>query len=185
MHKQIFSEQLQRLIQQELSLVFGIKHSTNYNTYLAEIAKAIHEQHIPAQSHLKELIQKQIEKVKQARNPQELTTINCYHARPNTLTGPVFPLHTDKKPSGFFVSLKKVEAQQIVARLYDIRKTDITTYKITIPKQLYKRMIPDMNSELPFKENASTEHSFALRPTDYPYANELYTKGLITIQPVR
>ncbi len=182
LHETIISDNFLNLIESEIFLIFEKKpENSNFNMFPAIISKSIHENSLPMNSVLNNLIQKNIEKIKENKKIKEdekIEFVICYHARPKQITIPLFPLELKTKSTGFFLDTNKDEAMNIVGRLYNIPKMDIEVFEIKIPKNLFKYAIKDYNDDTAFK-NFEMTNSYIFKPTIFPKLNEFYIKGLI------
>ncbi|MFH1510760.1 MAG: hypothetical protein ABIF10_03645 [Candidatus Woesearchaeota archaeon] len=178
-HRQLFPEGFLRLLQEELQLIFGTRVTQDYNCYPALVSKAIHEQSLPEESTLRRMIETNIKKIKQNKN---LTSryITCYHAKPITVHGGIFPLSPQEKSTGFFVDTDMKETIQVVSRIYGVGQNEVIIYELQIPENIFRYAIPDTLSGYKIE----VDHSYVFRPTAFPKLNEFYEKGIIKLRIV-
>lgn len=178
--KNMFDDDFMLLLREEIRILFNEGFSSlNYNDFQAEVREAIRKHSLPAESILSGLIEAQNRAIRENRKEQEMQSLVCYHARPRVVTGPVFPLDSRMKSTGFFVDEDRKEALMVVRKLYP--EDDLELYQITFPEKFYrKKAIPDTHDESMLK--MKMDNARIIRATDFPAANELYRKGLITVK---
>lgn len=179
-HENLISQDLLILIGNEIKILFDESVDiSNFNIFPGLISRKIHESQIPINSTLNNLIQKNIQKVKENKKEEKLELVKCYHARPKQITKELLPLELKTKSTGFFVDMNKEEAINIVSSLYDISKMEVEVFEITIPRNLFKYAVKDNFDDSAFKTFEMVD-SYIFKPTVFPRFNEFYLKGLIT-----